>query len=67
MQNQRSSGVVNNLATYYTFFKDANLINTELEKYRSITRADLKRVAAQYFTKNNRLVVYYLPKSMEKK
>jgi zinc protease len=66
-QNQRSSGVVNNLATYYTFFKDANLINTELEKYTKITRADLKRVAAKYFTKNNRLVVYYLPKSMEKK
>lgn len=66
-QNQRSSGVVNNLATYYTFFKDANLINTELDKYRKITRADLKRVAAKYFTKNNRLVVHYLPKSMEKK
>jgi predicted Zn-dependent peptidase len=66
-QNQRSAGVVNNLATYYTFFKDANLINTELEKYTKITRADLKRVAAKYFTKNNRLVVYYLPKSMEKK
>lgn len=66
-QNQRSAGVVNNLATYYTFYKDADLINTELDKYRSITRTDLKRVAAQYFTENNRLVVYYLPKSMEKK
>jgi len=66
-QNQRVSGIVNNLATYHTFFGDANLINTELEKYTKITRADLKRVAAKYFTKNNRLVVYYLPKSAEKK
>jgi len=67
MQNQRTSGVVDNLATYYTFFKNTNLINTELEIYRSITKADLKRVASKYFNKNNRLVVYYLPKSMEKK
>jgi len=66
-QNQRSAGVVNNLATYYTFYKDANLINTELDKYKNITKADLKRVAGKYFTKENRLVVYYLPKSMEKK
>jgi len=66
-QNQRIEGVVSNLATYHTFLGNANLINTELEKYNSITKEDLKRVAAKYFTKNNRLVVYYLPKSMEKK
>jgi len=66
-QNQRVSGVVENLATYYTFMGNANLINTELEQYQKITKDDLKRVAAKYFNKNNRLVVYYLPKSMEKK
>jgi zinc protease len=66
-QNQRVEGVVNNLATYFTFLGNANLINTELEKYNKITKQDLKRVAEQYFNKNNRLVVYYLPKSMEKK
>lgn len=66
-QNQRVEGVVSNLATYYTFLKNTNLINTELERYNKISREDLKRVAAKYFTKNNRLVVHYLPKSMEKK
>ncbi|MBS1588479.1 MAG: insulinase family protein [Bacteroidetes bacterium] len=66
-QNQRVSGIVDNLATYYTFLGNANLINTELQQYNKITREDLKRVAAKYFNKNNRLVVYYLPKSMEKK
>lgn len=65
-QNQRVAGVVQNLATYYTFLGNANLINTELEQYNKITKEDLKRVAAKYFNKNNRLVVYYLPKSMEK-
>lgn len=66
-QNQRVAGVVQNLATYYTFLSNADLINTELELYKKITKEDLKRVAAKYFNKNNRLVVYYLPKSMENK
>ncbi|MEI8280079.1 MAG: pitrilysin family protein [Bacteroidota bacterium] len=66
-QNQTILGVVTNLATDYTFLGNANLINTELERYNKVTRADLKRVAEKYFTKNNRLVVYYLPKSEEKK
>src|SRR5690606_36242069 len=66
-QNQRIQGVVENLATYYTFFGNTNLINTELERYTKITKEDLKRVANKYLTKENRLVVYYLPKSEEKK
>ena len=66
-QNQRVMGVVQNLATYYTFLGDANLINTELDRYTKITKEDLKRVANKYFTKENRLVVYYLPKEQEKK
>ncbi len=66
-QNQRVVGIVENLATYHTYFKDANLINTELEHYTKLTKEDLKRVANKYFTKENRLVVYYLPKSQQKK
>lgn len=66
-QNQRELGVVTNLATYYTFMKNADLINTELDHYKKITKEDLKRVADKYFTKENSLVVYYLPKSEEPK
>ncbi|MCB0697038.1 MAG: insulinase family protein [Chitinophagaceae bacterium] len=66
-QNQRVVGIAENLATYYTYFHDANLINTELDHYTKITKEDLKRVAKKYFTKENRLVVYYLPKSEQKK
>ncbi len=65
-QNQRILGVVTNLATYYTFLGSANLINTELERYNKITKADLKRVANKYLTKENLLVVDYLPKSEQK-
>jgi predicted Zn-dependent peptidase len=65
-QNQRMSGVLDNLATYYTFQHNANLINTELDRYKKLTKADLKRVAQKYLTKNNRVVLYFLPKSMKK-
>ncbi len=66
-QNQKDLGVATNLATYYTFQGNANLINTELERYKKVTRDDIKRVANKYLTKENRLVVFYMPKSEENK
>lgn len=66
-QNQKDIGVATNLATYYTFQGNANLINTELDRYKKVTKDDIKRVANKYLTKENRLVVYYLPKSEEAK
>ncbi|MEO6833048.1 MAG: insulinase family protein, partial [Chitinophagaceae bacterium] len=65
-ENQKVLGVVTNLATDYTFQKDANLVNTEFSKYQAVTKADIQRVANKYFTKDNRLVVYYLPKADKK-
>ena len=62
-QNQKDLGVATNLATYYTFQGNANLINTELDRYKKVTKDDIKRVANKYLTKENRLVVYYLPMS----
>jgi zinc protease len=62
-QNQKDIGVATNLATYYTYQGDANLINTELDRYKKVTKEDIKRVANKYLTKGNRLVVDYLPKS----
>ena len=53
------------LATNYTYFEDANLINTELEKYMEVTKEDIQRVAKKYFNKDNRVVLYYLPESQK--
>jgi len=66
-QNSKDLGVATNLATYYTFQGNASLINTELDRYKKVTKDDIKRVANKYFTKENSLVVYYLPKSEEHK
>lgn len=65
-QNSTMQGIASNLAEYYTHFKNANLINTEIEKYEKITKEDLKRVANQYLKPENRLVLYYLPESLKK-
>jgi predicted Zn-dependent peptidase len=61
-QNARIAGIAETLASNYTYFKDANLINTELGRYQKITAEDLKRVANKYLTKDNSVVLYYLPK-----
>lgn len=56
------AGIAENLANYHVYFGDANLINTELERYMKVTREDIRRVAQEYFRKENRVVLYYLPK-----
>lgn len=61
------AGIGESLANYSVYYGDPNLINTELQRFMKITREDLKRVANKYLTKENRVVLYYLPKSMEKK
>jgi len=61
--NATLAGIAGNLANYYTFYKDASLINTELEKFMAVTREDIRRVAQKYLTEENRVVLYYLPKS----
>ena len=50
------------LANYHIFYGDANLINTEIDRYLAVTREDIQRVAKKYYNKNNRVVLYYLPK-----
>lgn len=56
-------GIAENLANYYMYFGDANLINTELDRYMKVTKEDIQRVARKYFVKDNRITLYYLPKT----
>ncbi len=61
-QNTTIMGIAESLANYHTYFGDANLINTEIDRYLKVTKEDIRRVAKKYFHKNNRVVLYYLPK-----
>ncbi|WP_187262215.1 M16 family metallopeptidase [Pontibacter beigongshangensis] len=66
-QSTTVAGRAEQLANYHVYFGDANLINTELERYRKVTKEDIQRVANQYLTKQNRVVLHYLPKSAQPK
>ena len=61
--NSRVAGIAESLANYHMYFGDANLINTELQRYLAVTKEDIQRVAKKYFHKDNRVVLYYLPKT----
>lgn len=60
-QNSGVQGVATNLSNNYMFFKNTNLINTQMEKYMKVTREDIQRMANVYLKKENRVVMYYLP------
>lgn len=61
-QSSTVAGVAERLANYKMYFGDTDLINTEIERFKAVTREDIRRVAEKYFNKDNRVVLYYLPK-----
>ena len=60
--NSSIAGIAGSLATYYLLYDDVNLINNEIDIYRSITREDIQEVAKKYLNKNQRVELKYLPK-----
>jgi predicted Zn-dependent peptidase len=44
------------------YYGSTKLINTEIKKYRAVTREDIMNVAKKYLTVENSVVLYYLPK-----
>lgn len=64
-RNSGVAGIAENLANYHVYYGDANLINTEIERFRTVTPADLQRVAQTYLRPENRVVLHYLPKSAQ--
>lgn len=63
--NSSVQGLAENLANYHVYFGDANLVNTEIERYQKVTKADIQKVAKKYLNKENRVVLYYLPKAQK--
>ncbi len=60
-RNSTVEGVAESLSDSYLFYHDTNLINTEIDIYRSITVDDVKRVANQYLNKNQRVNLTVTP------
>ena len=59
--NSSVEGIANSLARYNMLFGDTNLINTEIDIYRSITREEIRGVVKKYLNPNQRLILEYLP------
>jgi zinc protease len=66
-QNASMAGIAEQLAIYHVSLGNTDLINTEIDKYFKVTREDMQRVAKKYLTKENRVVLHYLPKSAQAK
>ena len=59
--NSSIQGIASSLATNYVLMGDTNLINKELDIYRSVSRQDIMNAAKKYLNPNQRIVINYLP------
>lgn len=63
--NSGVEGIASSLAEDYMLYDDTNLINTEIDIYRSITREEIREVALKYLKVNQRLELEYLPEQKD--
>lgn len=63
--NSSIQGIAHSLATNYLLYDNVNLINDQIEIYRSITREEIQSVVKKYLNPNQRLELEYLPKKTE--
>lgn len=59
--NSSIQGIANSLARYHMLYGDTELINKEIDIYRSITREEIQAVAQKYLKPNQRVIIDYLP------
>jgi predicted Zn-dependent peptidase len=60
--NSSVQGIANSLARYNVLYGDTDLINTQLEIIRSISREDIRAVAQKYLNAESRVELKYIPK-----
>lgn len=63
--NSSVAGIASSLATFQMLYGDTNLINNQIDIYRSITREEILQVAREYLQPNQRLVLEYLPRTSD--
>lgn len=65
--NSTMAGIAEALANNYVYFHNTNLINSEIENYRAVTKEDIRNAAIKYFNADKRVILYYLPKKEDDK
>jgi len=60
--NSTMAGIAEALANNYVYFGNTNLINSEIDKYKKVTKEDIQAAAKKYFSPKKRVLLYYLPK-----
>ena len=58
--NSTVAGIAESLANYHMYYGNANLINTEIQRYLAVTREDIQKSAQKYYIPENRVVMYFL-------
>ena len=60
--NSSVEGIANSLARNYMLYGKTDLINTEIDIYRSISIEDIREVASKYLNADQRVELKYIPK-----
>ncbi|HEY0037670.1 MAG TPA: insulinase family protein, partial [Longimicrobium sp.] len=60
---QKTSERADTLSMLETYFGDPGLIETELDRYRAVTAADVRRFVTEYLSGENRVVLTYVPQA----
>ncbi len=63
--NTSMQGIAHNLARYHVLYGNTDLINKELDIYKSISREELREAARKYLNKNQRVILEYLPQKTQ--
>jgi predicted Zn-dependent peptidase len=58
--NASMAGIAESLANYHMYFGDANLINTEIDRYLAVTKEDIRKAAQTYYNEESRVTLYFL-------
>lgn len=58
--NSSVAGIAESLANYHMYFGEANLINTEIDRYLAVTAEQIREAARKYYRPENRVTLYFL-------
>jgi zinc protease len=58
-EREQNDGKASAIERAIAYMSDPNAVNTDIQKFQSVTASDVMRVMKKYFTDKNRVVIYY--------